>query len=170
MIVDMRKPLSTPSNDPDRIPKEIYWKEYEEVYTQLPLKNMIIVDIGADYGSSPEWFLSLGAHRVIAFESDPELVSEMTRRFLDDWRVKINGAWNGEEVAGDILKIDCEGCEQNLTTKYLERFKAFAVALHKYWIQPDKYAELKAYMLLKGARMVQDLDKEELFVYAPNTA
>lgn len=147
------------------ISKEEYYSEYEITYKPLDVKGRRVVDIGGDYyGSSVDWFLDHGAAYVQAFESDPEIFKAMADKFRGNPKVVVEGAWNGEEIPGDILKIDCESCETQLTVRYLGTFRQFAVALHPEWMPNEKYQELKKYLEAVGAKMVLDLVKEQMYI------
>lgn len=96
---------------------------FESMYGKLNLKGRIILDIGADWGSTPHFFISQGAKQVIAVEGNDGYYKRMKENFRDDPRVTPIFRYIREprdigklieEHKPDIVKIDCEGCERHL--------------------------------------------------------
>jgi hypothetical protein len=106
--------------------KEInsYKREYPLAYTTIDVTNKVILDIGADVGTSAQWFLKHNAKKVICFS--------MNEQMIFDNRIEWNGKWQGEYVKADVLKIDCEGCECKLTERMIEKYNEWYIAIHTF--------------------------------------
>ena len=99
-------------------------EDYDLMYGRADYHNKIVLDVGADWGSTALFFLSRGARQVISVECNPELVEQLRKtaenkpiialgmkvRSIGDWEHLIN-TYNP-----DIIKSDCEGCEESLLT------------------------------------------------------
>lgn len=91
---------------------------YEEEYGTLDYTGALVLDIGADYGTTAEFFLERGARHVVALERDPEWRQRL-RSWARNKPVTVEPepltAANAEALfethAPDIVKVDCEGCE-----------------------------------------------------------
>jgi len=99
-----------------------YWQEYAKAYSYFDVKELVVLDIGADIGSSAVWFLQHGAKKVICYSLEQQ-------GFFDE-RIEWHGEWNGEYIPADLLKMDCEGCECKLSIELLNRYKYYYVAIH----------------------------------------
>jgi len=141
-----------------------YLETYEKHYGMLDCKDKIVVDIGADYGSTARFFLSRGARRIIAYESNPVLRAKLLREFLFDGRVEIHGCWDGVMPAGDILKMDCEGCEYKMSELQLNSFKQWAVGLHCPRRLAPEVLQFEAMLRRNGGRMIEDMGFERLWL------
>ena len=97
-------------------------RHFEREYGSVDYKGAVVLDIGADYGCSPEFFLSRGAKHVIASE-----VNQEWRRDLIAWAqgrpvTVIDGLDTSnardvfEQYQPEVVKCDCEGCECVLLT------------------------------------------------------
>lgn len=82
--------------------------------------GMVVLDIGADYGSTPYYFLQDGAKKVIALEAHRSYAAALGRYAaqeprLEGFHQRISCACDFEQLFSeykpDIAKIDCEGCE-----------------------------------------------------------
>ena len=74
-----------------------YFEEALEAYS-IDVKDRVVVDIGADWGSTSLYFLARGARKVIAFDRvEPRLQVK---------GIEWHGLWNGSYVPGDILKVE----------------------------------------------------------------
>lgn len=89
-------------------------------YGSLDYRGALVLDIGAEYGCTAEFFLERGARQVIACEKNPDW-----RARLEEWAegkpVTVHGeitAANLPDIfsgcAPDTVKVDCEGCESLL--------------------------------------------------------
>lgn len=86
-------------------------------------KYKIIIDFGADFGSTVEYFLIKGASKVIAVEGNPTLSSKLLIDFFNNPKVIcieqfINTPEHFREIISqypaDIIKVDIEGYEKHL--------------------------------------------------------
>lgn len=92
-------------------------------YSFVDYRGKVVLDVGADYGSTAAFFLRKGARSVIAVEGNPAYfqqlvanakgVAEVIPVYLwicsaDDFEFLIN------TYSPYILKVDCEGCEVHL--------------------------------------------------------
>lgn len=102
-----------------RIPAN-FFENYDVEYGKLDYTNKIVLDVGADYGSTADFFLRKGAKKVIAVEGNETLYQRLAQNFESIREVVpiFLIVDNVEDVARlistfkpDIIKIDCEGCE-----------------------------------------------------------
>jgi hypothetical protein len=101
----------------DAIHRDILVGELElwhRVY--LPIGN-IVLDVGAGNGETAQFYLNHGAKKIICIESDAGLLCE---NFAHDPRIMI------VPFGIDSIKVDAEGCEENMIieTHFPSKFKA----------------------------------------------
>jgi FkbM family methyltransferase len=65
----------------------IYGEDYDSHWGFTSFKGKVVLDLGADYGSTAHYFLRRGARRVVAVEGDPRLAEELEENFRGDGRV-----------------------------------------------------------------------------------
>ena len=111
-------------------------------YGRIDYRGKTVVDIGAFDGDSASFFLNRGATSVIAFESDQRINAKLIEKFKDDRRVVAMGSWNGQPIYGDVLKMDCEGCEVNLTQSLLAQYPEYVIGLHPDALGPQRYESI----------------------------
>lgn len=98
-------------------------EDYNKLYGMVDYKNKTVLDIGADWGSTAIFFLVRGAEKVIAVEADESLYEKLVE--IANWREDVTGVKKKisnqndfKELimtySPDIVKVDCEGCEQHL--------------------------------------------------------
>lgn len=93
--------------------------DYETMYP-LDVSGAVVLDIGADYGSTAAYFLRRGAKAVICSERDPEWEGRLREMAIGSPVVVVdaiapeNVAALFEKMAPDVVKVDCEGCEAHL--------------------------------------------------------
>lgn len=90
----------------------------ERMYGSLDYTGKVVLDIGADYGTTARFFLERGAAEVIVSEKNPEWVEKLEEFADADPRIWVTGTVSrpdAEELLWiynpDIVKLDCEGCE-----------------------------------------------------------
>jgi hypothetical protein len=86
-------------------------------------KGKVVLDLGADYGSTVRYFLKKGAKFVIAVEGNPKLARELKKRYQGSEKVlceelMINAPEDINKFISwkpiDIAKVDIEGAEKFL--------------------------------------------------------
>lgn len=95
---------------------------FERMYGGVDYTDKLVLDIGADYGTTARFFLTKGARHVHALEANPEFVVRLKEFAATEPRVTVERALASTEHAAelihrvrpDIAKIDCEGCESML--------------------------------------------------------
>ena len=99
-------------------------EDYEELYGKTDYTNKTVLDIGADWGSTADYFLRKGALQVIAVDNTPEYIEKM-KGYIKQFDLAIipllqdnhePESWSQllETYKPDIVKSDCEGCEIGL--------------------------------------------------------
>jgi predicted RNA methylase len=98
----------------------IYNEDYNKHWNFTSFKDKVILDLGADYGSTAYYFLRKGANKVIAVEGNSELAAKMKLNFKNDDRVIaihefIDSSSKIENLISvhhpDLIKVDIEGSE-----------------------------------------------------------
>jgi hypothetical protein len=117
----------------------IYFENYDEHWGFTDFKNKVILDLGADYGSTAYYFLNKGALKVIAVEGDKYLAERLKLNFKDDPRVvpiylEIKSGKDIEELIDmyhpDIVKVDIEGAEINILSVNIRKVKEWLIETH----------------------------------------
>lgn len=99
-------------------------EDYIKHWAYLDYTNKLILDIGADYGTTASWFLNeQGAQRVICIEGADGHYENLVKNTLDDNQTVARQYFltNGSdfenlinEYKPDIVKVDIEGWERML--------------------------------------------------------
>ncbi len=123
--------------------------EYCRFYSTLNYKNKVVVDYGADIGSSAIYFLSKGAKQVIGIEIDKKAKQISKNLKFNEFEFKKRFKYTTKyHPNGDILKMDIEGAENGLLTEqYLKGFKQFAIGLHPFAYSSSTYNRLENILL-----------------------
>lgn len=117
-----------------------WWREQPLSYP-LDFRDATVVVIGGECGTTAAYVLSRGARKVIAYERDNEFV----RMFYEvvcgelgicDDVTYIGPFKGGRPAVGDILLVDCEGCEGSLDLKSLNNYRFWCVAVHAWADKP----------------------------------
>ena len=139
--------------------------KYTRLYGNLRVEGLTVLDLGAANGDTAYFFLSRGAARVITFEAKNELKRSLEAYFHGDYRVESHGAYRGELILADVMKMDIEGSERDyLSEELLNFYPQWTVGLHPTFITENRYAELAGYMTRRGAYYLgKDGPFEELY-------
>ena len=101
----------------------IYGEDYKVHWGFTSFKGKIVLDLGADCGSTAYYFLHSGARRVVAVEGNPQLASLLRKYSQRDGRVVPVELFIDDpaEIEGlirryspDLVKVDIEGSEKHL--------------------------------------------------------
>ena len=133
-----------------------YLNEYRKAYITIDVKDKIILDIGADVGTSAFYFLTLGAKKIICYSLENQKIF--------DEKIEWHGKWYGEYTYADILKIDCEGCECMLTKEIIEKYNEWYIAIH---IWSNCFNDMEKYLQNNGKLVFVTPDNKE-FLYVKN--
>lgn len=138
----------------------INFYEYSRFYSTLNYQGKVVVDYGADIGSSAAYFISKGAKEVIGIEISKEAKRinaspEFKQHYLGNIG-KFRKAFHYTDEKypkGDILKMDIEGAELGiLTDKYLSGFRQFAIGLHPHAYSAKDYKKLHNLIIAHGGK------------------
>lgn len=97
-----------------------YDEDYNEQYGMLDYNDKVVLDIGADYGSTALFFLRNGAKKVIGIETNKDyfyILNKIGKRVKEIVPIefKIECGYNIsnliKDYSPDIVKMDCDGCE-----------------------------------------------------------
>lgn len=129
----------------------------EREYGVFDYTDAVVLDIGADYGCSPEFFLDRGAAHVVACEARDEW-RELLTKWAEGRPVTVVGEVKPGNIAGlltehrpDYVKVDCEGCERVLLDApddVLAAPRGWVLETHTL----DLYADLRALFERLGYR------------------
>jgi len=117
-----RRTLDSLSRKLDKIPS-YEGENFESHWGVFSFTGKVILDVGADYGSTAAFFLMRGAKRVIAVEPNPVYFKRLVSNFRLDPRVipvqkEIQDSRDLENLIRrfrpNLVKTDCEGCEIHL--------------------------------------------------------
>lgn len=132
-------------------------ENYDECWGFVSYKNKVVLDLGADYGSTAYYFLKRGAKKVIAVEGEEYLASKLLHNYGRDSRVKCIYKWIGSpndlekliRLKPDMVKVDIEGAEIHIakvSTELLLSVKEWVIEVH----EKEVYEELlKLFLRLK---------------------
>jgi len=105
----------------------IYNEDYESQWGKIDYKDKVVLDIGADIGSTADFFLRKGAKNVVAVEGDSKLYKKLEENAEKNENIIPQLLWiyNSKDIefliknyswkeSIDVLKADCEGCEKHI--------------------------------------------------------
>ena len=150
-----------------------YYNEFDKYYKDLDVEGKVVVDLGADIGASPMYFLNKGAKFVIGFSMEkayfhnknyvhvtirkqpfyPNVVALIVKSIKEELSIK-----------SSVLKSDCEGCEWERNSKFIEAFDDWIIAVHR----PVKNQELLDYIIKNGNLVATPDPKCEFAIYKKN--
>jgi len=126
-----------------------YPEDYERFYGKIDYKDKVVLDIGADYGSTADFFFCKGASKVIGVEGNKSIFDQLKKNaeyipelfpiflYVDNSK-QISDLL--EEYRPDIVKIDCEGCEivfLDLSNEIFSIPESYVVETHTRKIEND---------------------------------
>jgi len=125
---------------------------YTKMYGALDYTDATVLDIGADHGTTAEYFLARGARFVAACERNPQQFNRL-RALAEGRPMAAYGAFDAdiapdlfEFYQPDIVKVDCEGCEAVLLTlpdELLRGPRAWVLETHSWQLYEDLTALFK---------------------------
>lgn len=120
--------------------KRIFGSEnYSVHWGYTDFSGKIILDLGADYGSTASFFLKHGAKKVIAVEGNFVLAEQLCSTFRKSDKVVPIKMWVNspsqitkliEKFKPDVVKCDIEGAETNLLQVQLKSADTWLVEAH----------------------------------------
>lgn len=122
--------------------KPPFGENYEVHWGSADYKGKVVLDIGADYGSTADFFLGKGATKVIAVERDKGFFERLYTLSLGRPEIVAVGRDVAttadflvllEEYDADLMKVDCEGCEAfllELDDAIFSRVPEYLVEVH----------------------------------------
>jgi hypothetical protein len=148
--------------------KWVDFYDYIWSYGSIDWKKKIVLDIGADIGSSALFFLMNGAGQVLMVENNPMYNTEYSKLK----RERIMGGLLDKSLLidpimlqlryFDVLKMDCEGCELwLLTEELLNKSKEFVIGLHKPQLNDYQFEQKKRLLEKHGGKYFGNVNKEE---------
>lgn len=133
-------------------------KRVEDVNpVKIDYRNKVVLDVGADWGSTADFFLKNGASKVIAVESDTEMYDKLLRFSNEEKRITALRIYiaDGKQITDliteykpSIVKIDCENCEKHLTNVPWQVLRIPRMYLIEYHDVYD--TSLKQYLIRNG--------------------
>jgi precorrin-6B methylase 2 len=117
----------------------IYGEDYDRHWNFTSFENKVILDLGADYGSTAYYFLRKGASKVIAVDGDPQLASMLkfnSQKFkkIVPIQIFIDSSEKIEKLISDyhpdLVKVDIEGYEKLLTNIDVTKVNEWLIEAH----------------------------------------
>ena len=145
--------------------KWVDFYDYIWSYGSIDWKDKVVLDIGADIGSSALFFLMNGAKYVYLIERDIYYKNEY--EFLKPVHHLLNSTIMLASIANmpdrvDVLKMDCEGCElQLLTEDLLSKCTEFVVGLHKPELDDYQFEQKRSLLEKHGGRYLGNVNNGE---------
>jgi len=137
----------------------LYGENYDRHWNFTSFEDKVVLDLGADYGSTAYYFLGKGAKRVIAVEGDTGLAEKFASNFKKDERVISIAGFieKAEQVDNlilsyhpDIVKVDIEGNEKCLLdAKRVDDVKEWLIEAHT----EEAYRTLCRFLAERGFRV-----------------
>ena len=139
--------------------------DYLWSYGSINWKQKIVLDSGADIGSSAMFFLMNGADYVYLLEKEQEYRTTY-ESIKEKYHILNNSvilkSLNDMPNSIDVLKMDCEGCELELLTEdILNRCSEFVVGLHKPQLDDYEFEQKKKLLEKHGGKYFGNVNNEE---------
>lgn len=146
-------------------------KKYNLSYTEwFDVRDKIVVDIGADFGTSPLYFLAKGAKYVVGFSLEkqyfyhPKYMHIVGIDYYPEDSLKMWEIETGNDplktididleiqpevpISDMVLKCDAEGWEWNLSAGFIDSMHDWIIALHCPILNPFLFEWIKKNGLL----------------------
>lgn len=125
-LLGLRDRLPVTRNQVKLRQQAILENDCKNLYSKLDVRGKKVLDIGSDFGTTPMYFISQGAKRVVGYSLEKQrlfdpLYDHRQKPFLYDNFV-LDDSW--------VLKADCEGCEWDFTPEFLTQFDDFLILAH----------------------------------------
>ena len=145
--------------------KWVDFYDYLWSYGSINWKQKIVLDVGADIGSSALFFLMNGADYVYLLEKDQEYKTtyeSIKQKYpLLENSIILNSLADMPHNV-DVLKMDCEGCELSLLTEeLLNKSMEFVVGLHKPQLDDYQFEQKKRLLEKHGGKYFGNVNNEE---------
>jgi hypothetical protein len=148
----------------------IYGEDYKVHWGFTSFKGKIVLDLGADCGSTAYYFLHSGARRVVAVEGNPQLASLLRKYSQRDGRVVPVELFIDDpaEIEGlirryspDLVKVDIEGSEKHLLgVSNIVQVKEWLIEAHS----NELHRALSSFLSAQGFRVRSFHYLEKLWV------
>lgn len=145
--------------------KWVDFYDYIWSYGSINWKGKIVLDIGADIGSSVMFFLMNGAKYVYLLEKERRyktIYENIKQKYpiLKTSTLLKNLVYMPSNI--DVLKMDCEGCELSLLTEeILNKSKEFIIGLHKPQLDADLFEQKKELLEKHNGKYFGNVNNEE---------
>ena len=123
--------------------KPIYEEDYDLTYGFPDYNGKVILEIGADHGSTACYFFSKGASKVISIEAKRKLFESMVenKEDKDNWIPMLMTVKAPSDLRFlfmgypdiDLVHMDCEGCEKYLLEveeELIKCIKFYQIEIH----------------------------------------
>ena len=141
-----------------------WYQDCIEIYYRLDVKGKSVLDIGADFGTTPMYFIQQGAKEVMGFSLEESRFahSKYTHCIVNkDFTFRINDVLYGTLFARNAaLKIDAEGLEWYIDAMAIRHFDDWIIALHYPIGNPELYEWIKVH-----GELIATKGTEEFAVY-----
>ncbi|MGC8588904.1 MAG: hypothetical protein ACP5LI_07775 [Hydrogenobaculum sp.] len=143
--------------------------DYIWSYGKIFWYDKVVLDIGADIGSSALFFLLNGASKVYLVEKEEEY-RQTYRKLKEKYpllqKTELIEPKDINKVQFDVLKMDCEGCEfYMLNEDLLTNSNEFVIGLHKPQLDEYQFEQKKRLIEKYGGRYYGSVNNEEfLFI------
>ncbi len=112
-----------------RLEWSTFWADANAFYDSLDVSGRHVIDVGADVGVTPIFFLRRGTKDVIGYSLDRQLFHHQAYRH-------VSGRSTGREImeqcdpAGAALKMDAEGLEWQFDIDWIAKCHDWIIGLH----------------------------------------
>lgn len=146
--------------------KWVDFYDYIWSYGSIDWSGRVVLDIGADIGSSALFFLMNGADYVYLSEKNnvyKHTYEDIKKRYSilnihSEMLNKLKDIRNNI----DVLKMDCEGCElQLLTEELLNKANEFVIGLHKPQLDSYQFEQKKRLLEKHGGKYFGNVNRGE---------